>query len=1024
MNIESNLASNAHFLAGVIYTMMGFFSLSLNKKSINKVFFFLCQALAIWCISFFIMMNASNEEFALLAVKFSGVGWGIFYSILFHCFYLLANAEKKVGKRFYLMVYTPAVLTLIINFLPIYDHSELCVIWTKSGFAPSENRVLFMAFFNVYAFTFFFLALKTAISWHKNSVEKKWKITSRNIFFSYIFTAALIIYINLVANSFIEFEGIRYIPVLMLIFVGSLFYLLMKDKIMHPKDEINTSEMINERRRLGIFRITGYSYLLLAFLTLIFNYRQGVHYMEHQVLVSIIIFFVGTIHFVINRFLKRKRDQYYLLSAISVITILFITFRYASYGGLTIWVIFLYYIISSAIFERTVYAYLISFVLVLSQGLYWILNPELDVILDWSDYLSRMIIILVLTALILHINRMYKDRIKETDREIEVQLMTSELSAKIIEINIENINDVVSSSLGILAKTFYCKNAYVYFRDKDDTYIRDRKPNDDFHLKFFSEGSNVYQDDLKVEAPLINLGLIDMERIESGEMQSLANVKKSNLIQEVRDYFLNSDLIGFHAIPVVLDDYAQMIILFEFKKQEALRELKRYHKTILNLSSLSLRKIQYDVKLYNSATYDEITKIKNRSSFSVTVNEFIENNLDIKSSLLCINIDSFNEINDAFGHNIGDVVLRKLAQVLESEAREEDCVARFGGDEFVVFMPGMYERDKVTQKIKNILKVFEKPITIDIYEYKLNISVGVSRYPQDGKNADLLIKNAAIAMHESKKMGKMKYYFCNMLDKEKIFKKGIYTSKLINAIEKDELRLAFQPQMSLKTNELIGAEALIRWHSKDFGIVPPNKFVPILEHTGMIVKVGDWVIEQSARQQAKMFDMGLKKFRMSVNLSAVQFQDSLLTDKISNLLDKWNIDPDYFEFEITESVATNYDTLLLEQFEDIHSTGCSIALDDFGVEFSSLNRLQILPIDRLKIDKNFIDGIGIDEKKESITKVIIKLAKALQVDCIAEGVETEEQEAFLRDSGCDEIQGYYYSRPLAPEDFEDFVRNQ
>lgn len=260
-------------------------------------------------------------------------------------------------------------------------------------------------------------------------------------------------------------------------------------------------------------------------------------------------------------------------------------------------------------------------------------------------------------------------------------------------------------------------------------------------------------------------------------------------------------------------------------------------------------------------------------------------------------------------------------------------------------------------------------------------------------------------------------------DKRKTFLNSIYTDRLYSALDNGEFKLAYQPQVDTFSENIIGVEALLRWESEEFGFVPPFKFIPILEHTGLIISVGEWIIEECIREQKRMEEAGFGKIRFSINLSAAQFMDTTLIQTIYELKEKYRVDPEFLEFEITESVAINNSDFVLDSFNSIKDLGFTIAIDDFGTGFSSLNSLQDLPIDRLKIDKSFIDGIGMNDKRESIVNLVIELAKILNLHSIAEGVEDETQLNYLRQHGCEETQGYYYAKPMFPEELRNFLKS-
>ncbi|HZK19055.1 MAG TPA: GGDEF domain-containing phosphodiesterase [Clostridia bacterium] len=316
------------------------------------------------------------------------------------------------------------------------------------------------------------------------------------------------------------------------------------------------------------------------------------------------------------------------------------------------------------------------------------------------------------------------------------------------------------------------------------------------------------------------------------------------------------------------------------------------------------------------------------------------------------------------------------------------------------------------------MKSFDKPFNANGQEIFTSASVGVSIYPFDGKDAETLIKNADIAMYKAKSKGKNQYVMCTSIMKEEARKNLVLTNNLYRALEKNELSLHYQPQLRLRTSEIIGLEALLRWNHPVMGMIPPNVFIPLAEQSGLINGIGEWVLETACRQNKRWQDLGFPRLRMAVNLSVIQFNNPEIVKTVDKILKRTNLDPKYLELEITESIAireAKYTTAVLNELKNL---GITISIDDFGTKYSSLTRLKMLPVDRLKIDMQFIQGIQSSEKDQAITESIIKLAKSLKLSVLAEGVETKTQLEFLNKGMCDEVQGFYYFKPMPSEEIE------
>jgi EAL domain-containing protein (putative c-di-GMP-specific phosphodiesterase class I) len=354
--------------------------------------------------------------------------------------------------------------------------------------------------------------------------------------------------------------------------------------------------------------------------------------------------------------------------------------------------------------------------------------------------------------------------------------------------------------------------------------------------------------------------------------------------------------------------------------------------------------------------------------------------------------------------------------------RKSDTVSRFGGDEFLILLNNLNSVDDIAMLTRKILSIFDKPFIIKGQEYFVTASAGVAVYPVDGEEADPLIKNADIAMYKAKERGKNQYLFCTADMKNEILMKMKLTNSLYRALERDEFVLHYQPQVCTKTKKVIAAEALIRWNHPDLGMIPPSVFIPLAEQTGLIGSIGEWVLRTACIQCKLWHTSGLLPIRIAVNVSVIQFRNPDLISQIERILKETQLEPQYLELEITESVAINESEYIIEVLNALKKLGISISIDDFGTEYSSLSRLTSMPIDRIKMDIQFIRSIHKSDKDKAIALGIIGLAHNLGLKVIAEGVETEMQMDFLSQKKCDEIQGFYFYRPVNAEDFEKILR--
>ncbi|MBI5890684.1 MAG: EAL domain-containing protein [Nitrosomonadales bacterium] len=427
-------------------------------------------------------------------------------------------------------------------------------------------------------------------------------------------------------------------------------------------------------------------------------------------------------------------------------------------------------------------------------------------------------------------------------------------------------------------------------------------------------------------------------------------------------------------------------------------------------------------RIYYLAHFDALTGLPNRAQLEdrlqYAINMARRGNRHI--ALMFIDLDHFKDINDTLGHSIGDAVLVQLAARLQVMLREVDVVSRFGGDEFVVMLPDTEIRG-ITQVVQKLLEVIAQPYQVEQYDLNLTASIGIALFPEDGEHLEELSKSADTAMYRAKKEGRNCYRFFTAEMQARSARNLQLVNDLRHALDREQLHIVYQPQLSADGGRIVGTEALLRWQHPELGLVAPSEFIPVAEDSGMILPIGEWVIRQAVRQLKAWMAGGIEPMIMAVNLSAVQFRHANLPDMITRILEEEDLPPEYLELELTEGVAMYEPQVAIEVMNNLHERGIRMSIDDFGTGYSSLSYLKKFKVYKLKIDQSFVRDISTDPEDKAIVSTVINIAKTLGLKTIAEGVETVEQLAFLREQGCDEVQGYYYSKPLAAEQFAAFV---
>ncbi|MBH0161808.1 bifunctional diguanylate cyclase/phosphodiesterase [Fictibacillus sp. 26RED30] len=422
-------------------------------------------------------------------------------------------------------------------------------------------------------------------------------------------------------------------------------------------------------------------------------------------------------------------------------------------------------------------------------------------------------------------------------------------------------------------------------------------------------------------------------------------------------------------------------------------------------------------KKINQMVYrDPLTGLPNRLLLNDRLSQALELADENKQTIgiMFIDLDRFKYINDTLGHAVGDQLLIEIAKRIQACVGKNDTVCRQGGDEFIVLIPNT-TADEVSKIAQQIVDLFSSSVMVNEQELFVTPSIGIAMYPGDGRDIETLIKNADTAMYRVKEQGKNNFQFYTPEMNEAVTKKMKLEIGLRKALERNEFKIVYQPQIDVETGGIIGVEALLRWHHPEWGTISPAEFIPIAEETGLILQIGEWVLHGACRQNKAWQNAGYAPLRMAVNISSRQFQQSDLVERVSRILRETELEPQYLELELTESIIQD-SKYAVAKMQLLKEMGIHLSIDDFGTGYSSLSYLKTFPIHTLKIDQSFTRNIYADPKDASLVETIIAMAHNLDLKVIAEGVETEEQLQFLQQKQCNEAQGYYFSRPISAEE--------
>lgn len=508
--------------------------------------------------------------------------------------------------------------------------------------------------------------------------------------------------------------------------------------------------------------------------------------------------------------------------------------------------------------------------------------------------------------------------------------------------------------------------------------------------------------------------------------QKISNTSRSNVIGRC---IYESDLTGLYFKQVIEhgekfenvelkfsnDAGEQVVCLFDAQPIYEEKKLIGAFGQFRDITDRYLIEEKYNYLAY----HDDLTGLPNRRYVQKELESLISNKKDreqLKLAILYFDLDRFKAINDTFGHSSGDLVLVEVTKRLVASLKDNEILARMGGDEFIFILKDFESEVDIIQKAEQILNHFQQPFTVKCHEFHTSVSIGIAIYPEHDVTLEELMVNADNAMYSAKTEGKNRYVIYTSDMFVKLMEDLKLENELRKAVENNEFVLHYQPQICTSSGQIIGVEALIRWDHPKLGLIYPDNFIKVAEDTGIISQIGAWVLEEACRQNIRWQNAGMDPIKVAVNLSTQQFLKQNLVKLVKEVLDKTGLEPQYLELEITESMAMDFD-YSLKVLKQLKALGISISIDDFGTGYSSLSYLKKFPLDFLKIDRSFISDITEDDNNSNIVKAIITLAHNLDLKVIAEGVETKEQLDFLKQYQCDSIQGYLFSKPITAEDY-------
>ncbi|MGI6635382.1 MAG: EAL domain-containing protein [Christensenellales bacterium] len=693
-------------------------------------------------------------------------------------------------------------------------------------------------------------------------------------------------------------------------------------------------------------------------------------------------------------------------------------------GAVTIWSVYIVFLLFSIILDSSVHTFIFLGYTLMTQVVLALVFPKVSVTIDIVQYFKRIFIIVLTYFAVRYLTDEYASKFRGYQRFTKEQETLEKISTKFISVNNDNAPVKVDEMFKLSAETLTFDNAYLFEFAADyenatilNMYVRDNESNS---FPFYPGTKFKTADFPEVKSLIVQNAPLLCEDVTSIPADAAGNQ---------RDFFISRGIHSFFALPIITDNRTGGFLIIEYKDGSDKRFTdSRLHflRIIANILGDAWKKILYEKRLYNVAYFDESTELANSNMLKKNLEDMIDSReKPEKLVIFNVELDNLQMINDSFGHSIGEHIVIESASILKNLMQEGCNLSRAGKGKFIVVMPIAETVEQINECANKIVDAFSDPILPKggIEALFVIVSIGISVYPDDARDVDTLLKNADLAGYEAKFTDSRIVFWSEQL-KKRTEENTLLTNRLFHSLQNEEFSLEFQPQISCDTEKIVGVEALLRWTTADNRRVPPNIFIPMLEQTGLIYDVGLWVLEQALQEHNRLIAKGFPPLRISVNLSVIQFQNKDIICDFRKIIEESQINPKYIELEITESVFSDNPEDVIDKLLKLKELGVRIAIDDFGKGYSSLNRLNLVPFDRIKIDKAIIDSIDLDSGTDPITEVAVSLAKNFSADITAEGVETKEQADFLRSIACDEIQGYYYSRPLSVEALEEFLKKE
>ncbi|WKY45866.1 EAL domain-containing protein [Eubacteriaceae bacterium ES2] len=1004
----SDVLAIIFFLTSVLYIFLGMFVLYFNPKTFwNHLFVLLLFLATVWSMGAAFSIDSISAESSLMWHQVSKFAGSLFFIVLLDLtLQIIYNSRKIKINRF--ILYLPGMISFLYI---VFQSPEINFTPSQWGFIDTNQVVFLNAGIKIYSMLYFLVVI--ALLWRHMLRQRDPAIKRKTAIV--VVSMLIFLLVNLIIQVTLRLQfkvSMTQITPVLFFFPLVIISLLLGKLNPVKSNRKNLQEIIvGGLSRKSIANLISLSFFIGGIVNIFIFYFLYQQTSNDTIVIRTLLFMVAALLIqMVNRLKIEVQYKDVLISSIAGIVIPLIAISFSQYGAVSVWAFSFVLLLPLLIFREKLLLIIISVSTLFTQLIVWFLAPEVVVNINAGDYIARIMICMLFIIMAFLLNKLFVDRIDESKNKIRLQELIAQASTDCIGANSNNLNERISTLLCRIGEYFLIDHAYICtFEYKNNTYST--------ISEYFNESLDVKITKEQMQNIRIDHKHWRMEKILNNEVfvSSDLSLLPDFVNQELNDVEL-SDIKSQIIIPISAQE--QVIGFWGMNTRNRTFDWTNDHiyfsKLLANILGDTLTRINSEKEINRMAYYDQVTGLPNRTLFEDYL-YFDMIKLEMINSGLAVfflDLDSFKTVNDTVGHTIGDELLKSVGEKLTSVLSKDDVVSRFSGDEFVMMVKGISDEADAIPVAKKLMQVFYEPFVLKGQSFYVTACTGIAIYPRDGKEPGTLIMNADIARFRAKELGRNQYYLCSNSIKNEAMKKNQIINLLYRSLEREELFLQYQPQVSLKDECIVGAEALLRWDNLEMGRISPEVLIPLAERTGLINPIGEWILKTACQQAKEWQNKGLPAIMMAVNISASQFKNPNFVEDVKTILIATQLDPKYLELEITESTAIQEFNDIVLKLKELEEIGVSISIDDFGSEYSSLGRLKNLPITRLKMDKQFIDEVGFSKKDQEIAKAIINLGKSLNLKIIAEGVEDESQKIFLEDTQCDEIQGFYYFRPL------------